>query len=877
MADVADRRAYEEINRLRADLAAARQQQSATSEILTALGKAASDLDAILGTVVESAQRLCAADVSQIHLVDGDLFRLARAAGSSQEVVDYMVANPVNRDRRSLIGRVGLYGRTQQITDVLADPDYGRLGLQSLAGLRTTLGVPMVLDDELVGVMVVWRTKVDPFDDRAEELLTTFAAQAAIALRSVGLVRALEARSDELARKVEQLEALAQVGQVVSSSLDVDEVLSTIVTHAVQLSGTDGGSIFEFDDAEQEFNVRTAFGTSTALVDDLRRTRITLTGTLVGRAATLGHPEQVPDLRQVPLDPHLQRLHDAGWLSVVAVPMLREGTIVGALVVRRMTPGGFSEETCDLLETFASQSALAILNARLFRELELKSAELEVASRHKSEFLASMSHELRTPLNAVIGFSEVLLERMVGDLNERQDEYLRDIWGSGKHLLELLNEILDLSKIEAGQMILEHSTFGVRDALEYSMSLVRERAARHGIALDLEVGAGVDLLDADELRFKQVVLNLLSNAVKFTDDGGRVSVRATSQGTELLVTVSDTGVGVPPEDRERIFESFQQGKRAAPKAEGTGLGLTLSKRIVELHGGRIWLETKVGVGSTFGIGIPASARMKSGQPTTEAPDIPWPSVASVVVVEDDRRSSELLTLYLRGAGVEVVTAFDGEEGLALIRRLRPTGVVLDIRLPKLDGWDLLALLKADPATAPIPVIIVSMLDERGKGFALGAAEYLVKPVGRDDVLSALARVTVLPDRDRLVVAIDDDRLAVDLVRAVLEPEGWTVLGATSGDEGLALATARQPAVVLLDLLMPGMDGFALVDALRRAEATRDIPIIVLTSKSMTTQDKDRLNGQISYVARKAEFDSAALLSLVERVTSARTSRAPEAS
>ncbi|MGH9252323.1 MAG: GAF domain-containing protein, partial [Acidimicrobiales bacterium] len=338
MAEVADRKAYEEINRLRADLAAARQQQSATSEILTALGKAASDLDAILGTVVESAQRLCTADVSQIHLVDGDLLRLARAAGSSQEVIDYMVANPVDRDRRSLIGRVALYGRTQQITDVLADPEYGRLELQSLAGLRTTLGVPMVLDDDLVGVMVVWRTEVDPFGERAEELLTTFAAQAAIALRSVGLVRALEARSDELARKVEQLEALAEVGQVVSSSLDVDEVLSTIVTHAVQLSGTDGGSIFEFDDAEQEFNVRTAFGTSTALVDDLRRTRITLTGTLVGRAATLGHPEQVPDLRQVPLDPHLQRLHDAGWLSVVAVPMLREGTIVGALVVRRMTP-----------------------------------------------------------------------------------------------------------------------------------------------------------------------------------------------------------------------------------------------------------------------------------------------------------------------------------------------------------------------------------------------------------------------------------------------------------------------------------------------------------------------------------------------------------
>jgi len=871
----ADPSTYEELERLRDDLTAARQQQAATSEILTALGRSASDLDAILGTVVESAQRLCRADVAQIHLLADDQLRLARSAGSSHEVIDYMVSNPVDGDRSSLIGRVALSGRTQQITDVLADPDYGRLDLQRLAGLRTTLGVPMLLDDELVGVLLVWRTEVDPFDDRAAELLTAFAAQAAIALRSVDLVRAVEARSDELAHKVEQLEALAQVGQVVSSSLDLDEVLSTIVTHAVQLSGTDGGSILEFDDAEQVFRVRTTFGTSTEQLDALRRTRIALHGTLVGRAATLGHPEQVADLREVQLDPHLQRLLDAGWLSVVAVPMLREGTIVGALVVRRKTPGGFSDETSDLLETFASQSALAILNARLFRELERKSAELEVASRHKSEFLASMSHELRTPLNAVIGFSEVLLERMFGDLNERQDEYLHDIWSSGKHLLELLNEILDLSKVEAGQMVLERSTFRVRDALEYSMSLVRERAARHGIALALEVGPGVDGLDADELRFKQVLLNLLSNAVKFTEDGGRVDVRATRDGSELVVTVSDTGAGVPPEDRERIFESFQQGQRATPKAEGTGLGLTLSKRIVELHGGRIWLDSEVGVGSTFGIAISIEGRMTSGQPKTDEVGTPRPTAARVVVVEDDRQSLELLMLYLKGAGVDVVTARDGEEGLALIRRLLPAGVVLDIRLPKLDGWDLLALLKADPVTAPIPVIIVSMLDERGKGFALGAAEYLVKPVGRDDVLSALARVTILPDRDRLVVAIDDDRLAVDLVRAVLEPEGWTVLGATTGENGLALATARRPAVVLLDLLMPGMDGFAVVDALRRQDETKDIPIIVLTSKAMTPQDKDRLNGQISYVATKAEFDAAALLGLVERVTSKRASRAPE--
>jgi len=423
---------------LRRDLAEAREQLAATSEVLTALGRSASDLDAVLGTVVDSARRLCRADVAQIHFVEGEILTLVRSSGLSEEGVTFMAEHPVGRDRGSLIGRVGLYGRTQQITDVLADPDYGRFELQGLAGLRTVLGVPMVLDDDLVGVLLVWRTEVDPFGDRETEVLTTFAAQAAIAIRQVDLRRALEARQAELAQKVEQLEALGEVVQAVNSSLDLNQVLETIITHAVQLSGTDGGSIFEFDEATEAFLVRTAYGPPGGLVDALRHTHIGLHETLVGQAALAGRPQQVADLREVMLDPHLQRLHDADWRSLVAVPMLREGRIVGVLVVRRRTPGGFSEEMCDLLQTFASQCALAILNARLFRELELKSAELAIASRHKSEFLASMSHELRTPLNAVIGFSEVLLERMFGDLNDRQEEYLHDILGSGRHLLDLL-------------------------------------------------------------------------------------------------------------------------------------------------------------------------------------------------------------------------------------------------------------------------------------------------------------------------------------------------------------------------------------------------------------------------------------------------------
>ena len=444
---------------LRRDLVDATEQSAATNEILLALGRAGADPSAVLDTIVERAASLCRAQASLLYLVDGDLFRVSRTSGDlPADMIEAMASHPLAVTRTSLIGRVALDRRTQQIADVLSDPDYGRRDLQRIAGYRTLMSAPMLIGDEVVGVLSVWRTQVEPFEPRAMELLGVFAAQAAIALRHVQLVGALESRSAELASKVDQLEALREVGEAVSSTLDLDEVLSTIVTNAVRLTGTDGGSIMEYVEADDSFSVRAAYGSSDEMLARLRAVRIGRESTLVGRAALDRRPLEVA---ASPLDPHLRILYDDGWRSVLAVPMLRQDRMVGALVIRRRTTGGFSEETLELLETFASQSALAILNARLFRELELKSTELEIVSRHTSEFLASMSHELRTPLNAVIGFSEVLLEKMFGELNDRQEEYLRDIWGSGKHLLELLNEILDLSKVEAGAMELESSTFSV--------------------------------------------------------------------------------------------------------------------------------------------------------------------------------------------------------------------------------------------------------------------------------------------------------------------------------------------------------------------------------------------------------------------------------
>jgi signal transduction histidine kinase len=284
--------------------------------------------------------------------------------------------------------------------------------------------------------------------------------------------------------------------------------------------------------------------------------------------------------------------------------MIHQERLVGCLGVTRNRPGSFPTETIELLRTFATQSALAIQNARLFQEIAHKSRQLEVASQHKSEFLANMSHELRTPLNAIIGFSEVLGERMFGELNEKQEEYLKDIHASGQHLLSLINDILDLSKIEAGRMELELTDFNLPATLDNALTLVRERAGRRGIALGLTVDERLEQIRADERKVRQVVLNLLSNAIKFTPEGGRIEVRAVPVGGMVEISVSDTGVGIAPEDQEAIFEEFRQVGTAAKKVEGTGLGLALSRKFVELHGGKIWVKSELGAGSTFTFTVP---------------------------------------------------------------------------------------------------------------------------------------------------------------------------------------------------------------------------------------------------------------------------------
>jgi CheY-like chemotaxis protein/anti-sigma regulatory factor (Ser/Thr protein kinase) len=457
----------------------------------------------------------------------------------------------------------------------------------------------------------------------------------------------------------------------------------------------------------------------------------------------------------------------------------------------------------------------------------------------------------------------VLLEQMFGEINERQAGYLNDILTSGRHLLSLINDILDLSKIEAGKMELEPSTFYLPAVLEAGITMVRERATNHDITLALDIDPKVAGIEADERKVKQIVFNLLSNAVKFTPDGGRIDVTAHHNGTSVEVAVHDTGIGIDPADHERIFEQFQQ----AGQREGSGLGLALARNFITLHGGQLTLDSQPGTGSTFTFTLPIRQTAPvSDDPTVAAP-APGIGEALVLVIEDDKHAADLLRIYLEGAGFAVVTVPDGEAGLDAAHRLHPGAVVLDLLLPGLSGWDVLASVKADPELAGIPVVVASMIDERGKGYALGAAEYLVKPISREELLGALAPLLadgVAKGEPVKVLAIDDDPIVLELIGTMLGAEGFTVLRARSGEEGLVLARQELPALVICDLLMPGIDGFEVVEQLQTDRATAHIPIVILTAKSIDAVDKERLNSHVAHLAEKGSFSRVQFIELVRR-------------
>jgi signal transduction histidine kinase len=578
------------------------ERQTATSEILRVIAGSPTDLQPVLDALVESASRLCQAADTFLLLVEGDQLRVAAMHGSVEESA--RLSNVIHRGW--VAGRAVMDAQTVHVEDLANAEAEFPLGAQIAVrlGHRTALAMPLFRKGVPIGALFLRRREVRPFSTKEIALLQTFADQAVIAIENVRLFEALQARNHDLTTALDQQKATADVLQIIAQSpTEVQPVLDAIATSAVRLCAA-SDAVIERLEGDRFYNAAHAGAQMKGLVG----LPLPLTRRFPGGRAVLDRKRVILDdihlVAETEYPDTLELLKLNTIHSVAEIPLLSEGKPLGSLAVLRAEVLPFTAAEIALLETFASQAVIAIENARLFRELADKSAQLEVASQHKSEFLANMSHELRTPLNAVIGFSEVLLQRMFGELNDKQDEYLKDIYASGQHLLSLINDILDLSKIEAGRMELELTDFDFPTALDSALTLIRERAGRRSIALHLSVDERLGQMRADERKLRQVVLNLLSNAIKFTPVGGRIEVAAVPRDEFVEVSVSDTGVGIAPEDQEAVFEEFRQVGTAAKKVEGTGLGLALSRKFIELHGGRIWVQSQVGIGSTFSFTIP---------------------------------------------------------------------------------------------------------------------------------------------------------------------------------------------------------------------------------------------------------------------------------
>jgi signal transduction histidine kinase len=476
-------------------------------------------------------------------------------------------------------------------------------------GLRSKsfVAVPMITSGRAVGVLLADnKYSRAPIPPHTVDMLPTFASHAAVAVENIRLLQDLQARTADLARSVEELKALGEVGRAVSSTLDLDSVLATIISRANQLAGTEGGLIYEYDDVADELHLRAAENVEDDLVRVLRARPLKKGEGVAGRMVETRAAVQVVDITaEGAYEGHLRDIFiRTGYRALLALPLVREQQVIGGLFVGRKRPGEFSRAAIELLTTFASQSTLAILNARLFRELEQKSHELEEASRHKSQFLANMSHELRTPLNAILGYAELIVDQVYGDVPEKISEVLDRVQKNGRHLLGLINDVLDLSKIEAGQLTLDLSDYSFGHVIQAVVSSIGSLAAEKKLLLTVDVAPDLPVGRGDERRITQVLLNLVGNAIKFTEQG-KVAVQVSASDGAFLAAIADTGPGIKQEDRERIFEEFQQSDSSLTKNKtGTGLGLAIAKNIVELHGGRLWVESTLGEGSTFYLRLP---------------------------------------------------------------------------------------------------------------------------------------------------------------------------------------------------------------------------------------------------------------------------------
>jgi signal transduction histidine kinase/CheY-like chemotaxis protein/ligand-binding sensor domain-containing protein len=685
------------------------------------------------------------------------------------------------------------------------------------------------------------------------------------------------ARTEEIRAQARELETLDRIVEVINREVLLENVLKSIVTQGMKLfPQAEKGVFLKFDHETRRTEAIAVAGYD---ADPFRGRSLSFEEAMRRYSE---HAEQLEEGVYLVKQAEFHHLAAADKVSHLPVPKVMlamavtlGGRMEGFLIFDNFTDeNAFGRSDLQKLARVREHAVSAIAKARILRELQVKNEQAEEANRAKSIFLANMSHELRTPMNAIIGFSEILSERLVDKIEPKYVGFLRSILTSGQHLLSIINDILDLSKVEAGKMELYPETFGVRTAIDSVCQVMKGLSGKKGIAFEVEVEEEVREIESDHAKFKQILYNLLSNAVKFSRTNGVVTIRATRDHDDVRVAVIDRGIGISAEHQSVIFDEFRQVDTTTSRTYGgTGLGLSLVKKFIELQRGTVSVHSILGEGSEFSFTLPirfAGAAIPS--PIVGPDGVVVPPGERVLVVEDENEAFDALSAYLQSAGYVPIRARTGEEAMKLARVMRPRAITLDLVLPGMEGWQVLRELKADPETCAIPVIIVSMIENRQLALAFGADDYFVKPVDWPRMLRRLAEITGrdgLPRHARLLL-IDDDLSVHQLLEHELANEGYVLDTVTSGAEAIERAERVRPDVIILDLMMPGMNGFELAERLRQRESTSSIPILVLTAKDLTPADRERLRHGVSGLVMKGSAAGARLIRAIRSLDSSPT-------